>query len=77
MIKAAAAALRQHPDVNVDLRERLSHDIVRSLGEGKIDIGIVSGYERTEALQVIPYRRDRLVLVAPRGHALTASKAIA
>ena len=51
-----------------DLRERLSHDIVRSVGEGAIDIdididiGIVSGYERTEALEVIPYRRDRLVL---------------
>jgi DNA-binding transcriptional LysR family regulator len=68
--------LRQHPDVNIDLRERLSHDIVRSVGEGKIDVGIVSGYERTEALQVIPYRRDRLVLVVPRGHALTARSAI-
>jgi DNA-binding transcriptional LysR family regulator len=67
--------LRQHPDVNIDLRERLSHDIVRSVGEGKIDVGIVSGYERTEALQVIPYRRDRLVLVVPRGHALTAQSA--
>ena len=69
--------LRRHPDVNVDLRERLSHDIVRSVGEGKIDVGIVSGYERTEALQVIPYRSDRLVLVVPHGHALTAHSAIA
>ncbi len=68
--------LRQHPDVNVDLRERLSHDIVRSVGEGKIDVGIVSGYERTEALQVIPYRRDRLVLVVPRGHALATRASI-
>ena len=63
--------LRQHPDVNVDLRERLSHEIVRAVGEGKVDIGIVSGYERTEALQVIAYRQDRLVLVVPCGHPLT------
>lgn len=69
--------LRQHPDVNVDLRERLSHDIVRSVGEGMVDVGIVSGYERTEALQVIPYHRDRLVLVVPAGHALTEAPAIA
>ena len=69
--------LHQHPDVNVDLRERLSHDIVRSVGEGAIDIGIVSGYERTEALEVIPYRRDRLVLVVPRAHALAAAGSIA
>ncbi|MEP7295814.1 MAG: LysR substrate-binding domain-containing protein, partial [Burkholderiales bacterium] len=48
----------------------LSHDIVRSVSEGKIDIGIgiVSGFERTEALEVIPYRRDRLVLVVPPQH---------
>ena len=68
--------LRQHPDVNVDLRERLSHDIVRSVGEGKVDVGIVSGYERTEALQVIPYRRDCLVMVLPRGHALASAQAL-
>ncbi len=68
--------LRQHPDVNIDLRERLSHDIVRSVGEGKVDVGIVSGYERTEALQVIPYRRDSLVMVLPRGHALAREAAI-
>jgi DNA-binding transcriptional LysR family regulator len=68
--------LRQHPDVNIDLRERLSHDIVRSVGEGKVDVGIVSGYERTEALQVIPYRRDHLVMVLPRGHVLASTAAI-
>jgi DNA-binding transcriptional LysR family regulator len=69
--------LREHPDVNIDLRERLSFDIVRAVGEGKIDIGIVSGFERTETLQVIPYRSDRLVLVVPPGHPLTQADAVA
>lgn len=62
--------LRRHPDVNIDLRERLSHDIVRAVTEGQTDIGIVAGLVRTEDLQTLPYRRDRLVLVVPRGHAL-------
>ena len=62
--------LRRHPDVNIDLRERLSHDIVRAVSEGQTDIGIVAGLVRTENLQTLPYRRDRLVLVVPRGHAL-------
>ena len=62
--------LRLHPDVNIDLRERLSHDIVRAVTEGQTDIGIVAGLVRTENLQTLPYRRDRLVLVVPRGHAL-------
>lgn len=62
--------LRANPDVNIDLRERLSHDIVRAVTEGQTDIGIVAGLVRTENLQTLPYRRDRLVLVVPVGHAL-------
>ncbi len=62
--------LLRHPDVSVDLRERLSHDIVRAVSEGQIDIGIVAGTVRTESLETIPYRKDRLVLAVPRGHEL-------
>lgn len=62
--------LSRNPDVNIDLRERPSHDIVRAVTEGRTDIGIVAGLVRTESLQTLPYRRDRLVLVVPRGHAL-------
>jgi len=68
--------LLTHPDVNVDLQERLSHDIVRAVSEGQTDIGIVAGLVRTENLQVLPYRRDRLVLVVPAGHALAGSASI-
>lgn len=62
--------LLSHPDVNIDLRERLSHDIIRAVSEGQTDIGIVAGLVRTESLETIPYRNDRLVLVVPRAHAL-------
>ena len=62
--------LRRNPDSNIDQRERLSHDIVRAVTEGQTDIGIVAGLVRTENLQTLPYRRDRLVLVVPKGHAL-------
>ena len=62
--------LQTHPDVNIDLRERLSHDIVRAVTEGQTDIGIVAGQVRTENLETLPYRIDRLVLVVPEGHAL-------
>lgn len=69
--------LLAHPDVNVDLRERLSHDIVRAVSEGQTDIGIVAGLVRTENLETLPYRRDRLVLVVPGGHALAGRKDVA
>lgn len=62
--------LLRHPDINIDLRERLSNDIVRAVTEGQTDIGIVAGQVRTESLQTIPYRRDSLVLVVPQGHVL-------
>jgi DNA-binding transcriptional LysR family regulator len=68
--------LLSHPDVSVDLQERLSHDIVRAVTEGQADIGIVAGLVRTENLEVLPYRHDRLVLVLPRGHALAGAKTI-
>jgi DNA-binding transcriptional LysR family regulator len=68
--------LLAHPDVNVDLQEHLSHDIVRAVTEGRTDIGIVAGLVRTENLQVLPYRRDRLVLVVPAAHALAGAASI-
>jgi DNA-binding transcriptional LysR family regulator len=69
--------LRTHPDVNIDLRERLSHDIVRAVTEGQTDIGIVAGAVRTENLETLPYRQDTLLLVVPRGHALAGGAPVA
>jgi DNA-binding transcriptional LysR family regulator len=71
------AYLLAHPDVNIDLRERLSGDIVRAVSDGQTDIGIVAGTVRTENLEVIPYRRDRLVLVVPRDHPMAALPSVA
>ncbi|MEF7614204.1 LysR substrate-binding domain-containing protein [Aquincola sp. MAHUQ-54] len=68
--------LQAHPDVSVDLRERLSHDIVRAVTEGQTDIGIVAGNVRTENLQTRPYRSDRLVLVVPAGHPLAGEASV-
>ncbi|WP_019140947.1 LysR substrate-binding domain-containing protein [Noviherbaspirillum massiliense] len=62
--------LASHPDVNVDLKEQLSHDIVRAVSDGSTDIGLVAGNVRTEGLQVLPYRQDRLVLATSPHHPL-------
>lgn len=68
--RGLAAFMASHPDVNVELRERLSHEIVRAVDEGVTDIGIVAGDVRTDRLQTLPYRDDRLVLVCSPEHAL-------
>ncbi len=68
--------LIQHPDVNVDLRERSSDEIVRAVLDGQTDLGIVAGTVRTGNLQTIPYREDRLALVVDSAHPLAAESSI-
>jgi len=70
------AFLLSHPDVNIDLREKLSHDTVRAVSEGQTDIGIIAGLVRTENLEIIPYRLDRLALVVPAGHPLADAASV-
>lgn len=70
------AFLADHPDVDVDLEERLSHDIVRAVSEDAADIGIVAGNVNTDELEVIPYRSDCLVLAVPTGHPLAERERI-
>lgn len=60
--------LRGHPDVQIDMRERLSDDIVRSIRDGTADLGIVSGTVVTDGLQAVPFVSSELMLVAPLGH---------
>ena len=69
--------LAAHPDVNVELRERLSYLIVRAVAEGSADLGIVAGCTADPGLQFIPYRKDRLVLVTAAGHPLASETAVA
>ncbi|MEZ5647050.1 MAG: LysR substrate-binding domain-containing protein [Burkholderiaceae bacterium] len=69
--------LSTHPDVNVALRERLSNDIIRAVIDGQTDIGIVAGSVRTENLETVPYRCDRLVLVVGTAHPLASAGEVA
>ncbi|MGN6703353.1 MAG: LysR family transcriptional regulator, partial [Burkholderiaceae bacterium] len=71
------AFLAEHPDISIDLRERLSHDIVRAVAEGRTDIGIVAGTVRTEGLETLPYRRDRLGVAAAPAHPLARRESVA
>jgi DNA-binding transcriptional LysR family regulator len=69
--------LASHPDVTVELRERLSFLVVKAVSEGSADIGIVAGRPAASELEYLPYREDRLVLVTPNGHVLSDSTEVA
>lgn len=72
-----SAFARLHPEVKIDLEERVSSDTLRALREGLTDIGIFAGHMPAEDLQVFGYREDSLVLVTPRDHPLASLRAIA
>lgn len=68
--------LASRPDVTVDLRERLSYMVVRAVADGAADLGIVAGKPSGADLQYLPYRRDRLALVAPVNHPLARRESV-
>ncbi len=70
--EALSAFLADHPQVSVDLEERLSDEIVGLIAEGVADVGIVAGTVDVGALATYPFRSDRFVVVAPLGHPLAA-----
>ncbi|MGL4965288.1 MAG: LysR substrate-binding domain-containing protein [Inquilinus sp.] len=73
--------LATHPRIDIDLEERPSHAIVEAVAAGLADLGIVAdmadGGAADGGLERIPFRIDRLVLAAPRGHPLAARRRIA
>lgn len=68
--------LATRPDINVELRERLSYLVFKAVAEGSADIGIVAGSPNVDNLQFLPYRKDRLVLVTPADHPLTEAETV-
>jgi DNA-binding transcriptional LysR family regulator len=69
--------LASHPQVNIDLEERLSDEIVAAVAEGTADIGIVAGTVEVAGLETLPFRTDRFVLVVAAQHHLATIERIA
>ncbi|RZL62808.1 MAG: LysR family transcriptional regulator [Variovorax sp.] len=67
---------RAHEAIKVDLEEHLSSEVLRAVQEGAADLGICNVAEGTSGLQSLPYRRDRLALIVPAGHALSGESAV-
>ena len=70
-----AGFLKQHPQVSISLEEHTSPEIALAVANGDVEIGVLAEFESNESgegIELIPYRRDRLVLVVPGGHPLAA-----
>jgi molybdate transport repressor ModE-like protein len=71
-----SAFLAAHPQVNIDLEEQLSDEIVAAVADGTADVGIVAGTVEVAGLEVLPFRVDRFVLVVATNHALSTVERI-
>ncbi len=72
-----SAFLASHPQVNIDLEERLSDEIVAAIADGMADVGIVAATVGMAGLETLPFRDDRFVLVVAPGHRLAAAGQVA
>lgn len=68
--------LAAHPQVDVDLRERQSHEIARSVAAGFADIGVLSDAAANEELVLKPFAVSKLVVVSAQTHWLAAEKEV-
>ena len=75
--EALSAFLAAHPQVSIDLEERLSDEIVAAVADGSADVGIVAATVELAGLEVLPFRVDRFVLVVTPGHPLSTKERIA
>lgn len=73
---ALASFLTDHREIDVDLEERPSREIVAAIAGGLADFGIVADTVDLGALEALPFRTDQLVLVVPVGHAFAGRSEI-
>lgn len=67
--------LAAHPRLNVELKERTSAEIVRTITAGLAQAGIVSSAIEAPGLVCQPLADDQLVLIAPSAHTLASTRA--
>jgi DNA-binding transcriptional LysR family regulator len=72
-----AAFRRQYPKVVFQLKEAGSRDTEEAVLRGDLELGVVTLPVRSQDLVVLPWVRDRIVLVGAKGHRLTQRKRVA
>jgi DNA-binding transcriptional LysR family regulator len=68
------AFLTKHPQIQINLEERISTAITKAVSENAADIGLFTYGTPSHGLKTIPYREDDLVLIVPAHHPLVSQK---
>src|SRR5690606_12734931 len=67
--------LADYPEVDLQLIEQKSAEVLRAVQSGDCEIGVYDGSLPTEGLLSLPFRDDKLVMLVPRGHPLADRQA--
>lgn len=57
--------LAAHPDIDVELKDGASVELLQALRQGQADLAVVSDHVELAGLQASPWRADRLVALLP------------
>lgn len=68
--QALGEFLADYPEVDLQLEERTSRDILQAVQAREVEIGIVDGTLPAGDVISLPFRTDRLVLLVPNSHPL-------
>lgn len=69
--------LSQHPEVQVQLEEKNSPMVAKAVAENAADVGILmSAVVSAPDMEFFDFYSDRLVVIAAKGHSLTAKDAV-
>ncbi|SAH93938.1 LysR family transcriptional regulator [Bordetella ansorpii] len=73
---ALSTFLAENPDVDVELEEKISGDIVIAVRAGAGDLGLVAGNIDVSGLDVTPLFRDELTVVTALDHPLAGNDTV-
>jgi DNA-binding transcriptional LysR family regulator len=74
--RVLASFLASHPSISIEVEERESIDITEAVASGAADVGIASEAAFSAAVKGFAFCDDQLVVVMPRGDALTRSRKV-
>lgn len=68
--------LVNNPNIQIDLKEAESNDIITALASGTAKLGLISSFFPAPQLQTLEFSDDPLVLICPEQHHLAANHSL-
>ncbi len=68
--------LKTYPTVNVQVEYRRANEVVEDVATNVVDLGLVAYPSRDSRLEIVPLRKDRMVLITAPDHPLAKEQSL-